>query len=221
MAMENDGRRRRGPRAATVARFSGALELYRTTELSAREVCDRAGVPLKGFRNYLENHHRELLFARHGLEMTPQQARSARLRRATGQSAETHRKYRDAINACDDTAYIEYNVSQIAAEFDLNPSALINQLHAHFPEILERREKERRRLGMADNYRRGAKGVTIDRYAGAVEHLRTTDDTIRATAELYGLSYPGLRDHLLRHHRGLVNERASKRKQAKRVRDDR
>lgn len=100
-------------------------------------------------------------------------------------------KYKDAIQACDDTAYIEFNVSQIARLFGLSPSALANQLRNHYPEILERREKERCRLGVNDNLHRGVKPWCREQYAEAVEHLRTSDDSIRETADLYALSYSG------------------------------
>lgn len=132
-----------------------------------------------------------------------------------GQTAAAHAKYKDAIHACDDMAYIEYNVSQIARIFHLNPSLLSNQLRVHFPEILERRERERCRLGINDNLHRGVKPWCKEQYAEAVEHLNTTDDTIGQTAELYGLSYAGLREHLLYYHKPLAHRRADKRRCAK------
>ena len=113
--------------------------------------------------------------------------------------------------------YIEYNVSQIAHIFHLDPSALGRQLRVHFPEILERREKERHRLGVNDNLHRGVKRWGREQYAEAVEHLRTTNDTIQQTARLYKLSYSGLREHMLYYHKDIVDKRFAKRKKAKSV----
>ena len=195
--------------------YSAALELYRTTNLSVRAICRQVQVSVGGFQSYVHRHHRELLFARHGIVISPEEAVRTRLRGRSGQTAAAHAKYKDAIGACDDIAYIEFNVSQIARLFGLHPTALANQLRNHYPEILERREKERRRQGVNDNLHRGVKPWCKEQYAEAVEHLRTTDDTIRQTAELYRLSYAGLREHLLYYYKGLIRKRADKRQSAK------
>lgn len=197
------------------SRYRSALELYRTTDLSVRAICRHAQVSFGGFQSYIYRYHRELLFARYGIAISPEDAVKARLRKPSGQTAAARAKYKDAIQACDDTAYIEFNVSQIARLFGLSPSALANQLRNHYPEILERREKERCRLGVNDNLHRGVKPWCREQYAEAVEHLRTSDDSIRETADLYTLSYSGLREHLLYYYKELIRERADKRRQAK------
>lgn len=205
----------RGPNPETEARYSKALELYRTTALPVRTICERTHTPFAAFRSYVYRVHRDLLFARHGITLSAQEAATSRLRGRSGQTAASRAKYKDAIQACDNMEYIECNVSQIAHIFHLNPSALGNQLRNHYPDILERREKERCRLGVNDNQQRGVKAWCREQYAAAVEHLRTTDDTIRQTATLYGLSYSGLREHLLYYHKNLVRKRAGKRDRAK------
>lgn len=197
------------------SRYCAALELYRTTGMAVKEICKQTGTPVAAFRSYLRRCHRELLFARYGIAISPEEAVKTRLRRPSGQTAAAHAKYKEAVRACDDTAYIEFNVSQIARLFCLSPSALGNQLRNHYPEILKRREKERRRLGVNDNLHRGVKPWCKEQYAVAVEHLRTSDDTIRQTADLYGLSYSGLREHLLYYYKDLIRARADKRKRAK------
>lgn len=137
------------------------------------------------------------------------------MRKQSGQTAAAYEKYKEAIEACGDISYIEFNVSQIARIFDLNPSSLANQLRNHYPEILKKRENERLRLGVNDNMHRGVKPWCKKQYAEAIEHLRNTEDTIQQTAELYGLSYPGLREHLLYYHKDLIQKRANKRMLAK------
>ncbi len=132
-----------------------------------------------------------------------------------GPTSETLAKYGDAISACANMDYIEYNVSQIAHIFNLDPSSLGRQLRVHFPEILERRERERHRLGVNDNLSRGVKPWCRDVYARAVEHLRTSDDTIRQTARIYGISYAGLREHMLSYHKDIAESRFARRRSAK------
>lgn len=195
--------------------YGAALELYRITDMTVKKICEQTGTPVAAFRAYLWRYHRELMFARHGIEIPPGEAAKARLRKKSGQTAAAHAKYKDAIRACDDTAYIEFNVSQIARLFGLNPTALGNQLRNHYPEILERRERERHRLGVNDNLHRGVTLWCKEQYAEAVEHLRTTEDTIRQTADLYELSPSGLQEHLLYYYKDLIRARANKREHAK------
>lgn len=197
------------------ARYRPALELYRSSDLTVKEICEMTGTSVSAFRAYLRRCHRDLMFARYGIEVSNGNADSTRLRQTRGQTPAAHLKYRDAVEACDDIRYIEYNVSEIARHFGLNPTALGNQLRNHYPEILERREKERRRRGINDNLHRGAKARCTEQYADAVEHLRTSDDTIRQTAELFNISYPGLREHILYYHKELVSGRMEKRKNAR------
>lgn len=205
----------RRARPETETRYRLARELYRTTELPVKIICEQTRVSAGGFQSYIQRFHRDLLFARHGITVAKEKAATAKLRKNSGQSAATHAKYREAINACDDIRYIDFNVSQIAGLFGLNPSALSNQLRRHYPEILERRERERSHLGINDNLHRGVKPWCKEHYAAAVEHLRASDDTIRETAELYDLSYSGLREHLLYYYKELIRKRADKREHAK------
>ncbi len=195
-------------------RYGAALELYRTTDLSVREICEQTNVSVGAFRSYLQRRHRDLMLVRYGVKVTPEKASTTKLRKQRGQSPQTHAKYKDAILACDDAEYIECTVSEIAQIFHLNPTGLGNQLRNHFPEILERREKERQRLGINDNRHRGVKAESLEQYAEAVEHLRNSDDTIPQTAEKYNLSYSGLREHVLRYHKELGLKREDKRRQA-------
>lgn len=210
MASSNSGKRK----ATTDGLYARALHLYRTTELSAKEICEQTETTLAGFKAYLYRHHRELMLARHGISLTAEEASETRLRRAKGQSRAAREKYMNAILACDDKEYIEYNVSQIAAIFHLDPNGLGQQLRSHYPEILERREKERHRLGINDNFQRGARAWCKEQYAEAVEHLRSSEDTIMEAAEKFNLSYTGLRGHLLYYHRSLVEMREGKRVEA-------
>ena len=202
-------------RSGAGEKYRPALELYRSSDLTVTEICEMTGTSVSAFRADLRRCHRELMFARYGIDVSHENAESARLRHTRGQTPAAHLKYRDAVAACDDIRYIEYNVSQIARLFGLDPTALGNQLRNHYPEIMERREKERRRLGINDNLHRGAKAWCTEQYADAVEHLRTSDDTIRQTAELFNISYSGLREHILYYHKELVSGRLEKRENAR------
>lgn len=142
-------------------------------------------------------------------------AAHTRLRGRRGQTAAARAKYGDALAACGDAKYFEYNVSQIAHMFGLNPTGLSNQLRAHCPELLERRELERRRLGLADNQQRGQRSWCREQYAGAVELLRTTEMTVSEVAERCGVSFTGLRQHVCFYHKDLQQARSELRERAK------
>lgn len=197
------------PKSQTEEHYRAAVELYRSTELSIREVCIQCDVSYSGFRSYLYKYHRDLLFAHHGVaSSTIPDATHMRLRGRRGQTPAAHAKYRDAIAACDNEMYIAYNISQIAHLFGLNPTGLGNQLRAHYPDLLERREAERRRRGLADNQHRGVRPWCREQYAEAVEQLRTTELTLLEVAERCGVSIGGLHQHILYYHKDLVAQRS-------------
>ena len=206
--------RSKGPLPETVARYRKAVELYAATDMTARRISEQCGVPVNGFLNYLRKYRRDLLLARHGFTV-PGEASDIRLRGRSGQTVAAHTKYKEAILACDDKRYLNMNVSQIARSFGVDPTGLGNQLRTHYPDILERREKERRRLGIADNGHRGVRRQSTECYAEAVELLRTTDKTITEAADTCGVSPSGLKQHLLFYHKDLVAVRSRKREKAK------
>lgn len=204
-----------GPRPETVARYREALERYATTDESATQICQRCGVPLRGFLAYLYRQHRDLLLARHGVNSPVEQKLRTRLSGKRGQTPAAHAKYREAIAACDDEAFIELNVSQIARRFGVDPTGLGNQLRCHYPEIVERRERERRRRGLADNQHRGERAWCREQYAGAVELLQQSEMTVPEAAAACGVSESGLSQHLLYYHRELLDKRSERRESAK------
>lgn len=193
-------------------KYSHALQLYKTTDMSVTEISRECGVSRDGFSRYIQRAHRNLMFLRHGIEKT---SVDKKMRTASGQTPRSRQKYRDAIEACDSEEYIELNVSQIAHWFKLDPAALSNQLKAHYPDVLERREAERRRLGIADNLHRGARQSAVNTYAEPLKLLETTDKTIEEVAAQCGVSFTGLRQHLLLYHKDLVARRHDKRIQGR------
>lgn len=195
-------------------KYHAALKLYRDTDRSITEISRECGVSRNGFASYIQRHHRDLMFARHGVTGV---APDRKMRKPKGQNPSTHAKYKAAIEACDSEDYIHLNVSQIARLFRLDGTALSNQLKTHYPEILDRREKERLRRGIADNFLRGARKSAVDTYADAVELLRRSDKTIEEAAEACGISFSGLRQHILLYHKDLVALRRHRRKEGQRV----
>lgn len=185
--------------------------LYATTDMTGKEIAEQCGVSLSGLRCYLRRHYRELVLKRNNTE--PEKSifftEEGKLRGKRGQTPAAHQKYKQAIEACDDFDYIEYNVSQIARMFGHDGTALGNQLKLHYPEILERREKARVRLGLADNFLRGVHPNSVKEYAGAVELFRTTDRNLPSIAEECEVSLGGLSQYLRFYHKDLVKQKST------------
>ena len=100
---------------------------------------------------HIGRHHRGLLFARYVLKADDKDLQTVKVKPPKGQSLITYNKYKDAIAACRDLAYIEYNISQIGRMFGHDGSALASQLRFHYPDVIPFREKLRKRLGIADS----------------------------------------------------------------------
>lgn len=195
-------------------KYSQAVLLYATTEMTGKQIAAQCGVSLSGFRIYLRRHYRELVLKRNSAEpdaalFTP----DGKLRGKRGQTPAAYKKYKEAIEACDDLAYIEYNVSQIARMFEHDGTALRNQLRLHYPEILERREKTRKRLGLGDNFQRGVRPESVTEYAAAVELFRTTNRNLPSIAEACNVSLGGLSQYLRFYHKDLVKQKSSQLRQ--------
>lgn len=207
------------PKPETQLKYSEAIKLYADTSLSIREICEMTHISFAAFSSYISKYHRELILKRHNLTGY----KSVKLRGTKGQTTAAHYKYLDAIQACDNIEYIEYNISQIARIFDVAPSSLLGQLRRHYPEIIPRREKERKRMGITINLQYGVRKWAEEGYAKAVEMLRTEDKTIEEVANECGVSHTGLREHLLVYHTKIVERRERRRNKVvgKKVRGER
>lgn len=194
--------------SAAEEKYSRAVELYKTTGMTITAIARLCGVSRSGLAVYIQRNHRDLMFDRHCVDGNTDQ----KLRPQSGQSPATRKKYQEAIRACDSEEFINLNISQIARMFGLNETNLGGQLRAHYPEILERREAERRRRGIADNLQRGAMPVVSETYESALEMLTETDMTIREVADACGVSFSGLQQHLRFYHKDIVTERSERRR---------
>lgn len=211
----NRCKRARGPKPETVEKYRQAVEAYRTTALSCREICSVHGVSLQGFARYISAYYRDLMLARYNISCSREEARHIKLQQLRGQLPVTHAKYKAAIKACDSMDFIEFNISQIARLFSLSPDGLSRQLRTHYPGVIEWREKERERLGISDNLPRGTRPFCKEQYAEAVERLRGDNYlTVEEVAKSCNVSYTGLEQHLLFYHKDLVKRRIKIREKA-------
>ena len=201
---------------AAERKYAEAVELYASTDLSVRQIAKRCKVTATGLSAHLARHHRELLFARYGLDINDSNLAKLKVKPPKGQSLITHLKYKDAIEACGDIGYIELNVSQIARLFGVDGTALASQLRVHYPDVLPNRERMRQRLGVADRTHRGARPASREVYAEALAMYRDTDMTIPEVAEKCEVSKGGLTQYLRFYHKDIIEQKAAIRKAARR-----
>lgn len=195
-------------------KYEAAVDLYTNSELSIREIAEQTGVTPIALSSYLSRHHRDLLYKRYGITIPEGKERIA-IKSPKGQSYATHRKYKDAIAACDDIAYIEFNVSQIARMFGLSGTGLAAQLRVHYPSVIPKREATRNRLGLADRQKRGARQTSQTAYSQAVDLYKDSDLTIEEVAQRFGISPSGFGQHMRFYHHDAIRRKAKRRKDAK------
>ena len=197
-------------------KYERAVEMYASTNMSIRKIAQNCGVTPSALSAHICRHHRHLLLSRYGLDATSADAGTVKVKSTSGQSQTTYLKYKDAIAACQDSAYIEYNISQIARMFNLDGSALAAQLRYHYPGVIPEREKLRKRLGVADNTHRGATDWSKAAYEEATTLYRDTDMTIPEVARKCGVSFSGLSQYMRFYHQDVVHAKANKRNASRR-----
>ena len=200
---------------AAERKYAKAVEMYASTALSIRCVAKKCGVSPSGLSAHIGKHHRDLLFARYGLDINDEKLRSLKIKPPKGQSLMTHLKYKDAIEACGDIAYIEFNVSQVARMFSLDGSALAAQLRVHYPDVIPNREKLRQKLGIADNVQRGARPWCAEAYADALEMYRDSDLSIPQVADRCNVSKSGFCQFLRFYHKDVIEMKSARRREAR------
>lgn len=189
-------------------KYEEAVRVYSASDTPLCDIARKCGVTPGGLSNYISRHHRDLLMKKYGIETLNC---SETIKKRVGQSIHVHKKYRTAIRACSDMAFIEYNISQIARIFGHDGTALASQLRFHYPEVIPERERVRRELGIADNFQRGVRPWCEETYAEAVALYRDTDMTVREVAEACNVSASGLGQHLQFYNKQVVGQKAARR----------
>ena len=122
-------------RYALHRRYETAVSLYADTDASVREIAATCGESEHALRAYLRRYWRELMLRRYGIETEGRDAQEVPFYTADGQSCLAHRKYKEAVQACDSIRYIDLNVSQVARKFGVNATALANFMRVHYSEV--------------------------------------------------------------------------------------
>lgn len=202
-------------RTAAERKYSAAVALYASTRMTVRSVAEQCGVTPAALSAHIARHHRQLLFQRYGLSDDDHSLLNVRVKPPKGQSLSAHIKYKEAIEAAGDIAYIEFNMSQIARMFGLNPTALSSQLKVHYPDVIPARERLRRKLGIAGNTHRGQRRESVEAYSVALSLYRDTDLSLPEVAEQCGVSRSGLCQFMRFYHKDVISLKAKRRSESR------
>lgn len=177
------------PHPKTVAKYAGALELYRHTSLTIDEIARRTSVSAAGFSFYLRKWHRDLVLERSGIPAGVDEKTDLRSVRQRMKIART--KYAAAIESLRQQPR---PVARVAEEFGLQPEVFRGYLHKHEPELA--RQQGRMRI---DNGRHVSRR-SEEKYTEAINLYRTTTETLKSIAVRLGLTYNSLSGYVRRNH---------------------
>lgn len=176
------------PKPATVEKYAEALHLYRTTPLSARKIAKQTGLSIKGFYEYLQKWHPDLICKRKGIPY--EEGQSVDFSKARKYNPATKVKYADAIRRLKQS---DLTTAAVAAEFRLQPEAFRGYLKEHEPELYARQGMTKTANGRAVSRRSMAK------YAEAVRQYGTTSGSLKSLARQFGLNDCSLGQFIKRH----------------------
>ena len=203
------------PQLATVEKYAEAVRLYRTTPLSARQIARQTGVSEKGFYEYLQKWHPELVCKRKGVPY--EEGASVDRSQVRKYNPATAAKYAGAIRRLKES---RLTTAAVAAEFGLHPDCFRQYLKEHEPELYARQGMVKTTNG------RMMSGGSMAKYGEAVRLYGTTAGSLKSLARRFGVNECSLRNFIKRHfpeavegHRRAV-EREGERKAAGPVGND-
>ena len=184
------------PSSETIGKYAEALHLYRTTPMSARKIARQTGVSIKGFYEYLQTWHKDLVCGRKGIpyeEGKPVDWSSVRR-----YNPATAAKYADTI------AWLKeggLTTAKVAAEFGLHPDCFRQYLKEHEPELYAR-------LGMKTTENgKMVSPQSMEKYKEAIHLYETTSESLKSIAHRFGLNDCSLGQFIKRHFPELIERR--------------
>ena len=165
------------PKPETVEVYAEALHLYRTTPMSVRKIAKQIGVSLRGFYDYLQTWHKDLVCQRKGIpyeEGKPVDWSSVRR-----YNPATAAKYADAIAKLKKGGL---TTAKVAAGFGLHPECFRQYLKEHEPEL-------HANLGMKKTENGGVMAPhSMEKYKEALHLYATTTESVKSLARQFGFN---------------------------------
>lgn len=184
------------PTPEIIEKYAEALHLYRTTPTSARKIAKQTNVSIKGFYEYLQTWHKDLVCQRKGIpyeEGKPVDWSSVRR-----YNPATAAKYTDAIARLKEGGL---TTAQVAAEFSLHPDCFRQYLKEHEPEL-------HASLGMKKTENGKTVSVkSMEKYKEALQLYATTSESVKSLARRFGFNECSFVQFVKRHFPELYEQR--------------
>lgn len=184
------------PTPEIIEKYAEALHLYRTTPTSARKIAKQTNVSIKGFYEYLQTWHKDLVCQRKGIpyeEGKPVDWSSVRR-----YNPATAAKYTDAIARLKEGGV---TTAQVAAEFSLHPDCFRQYLKEHEPEL-------HASLGMKKTENGKTVSVkSMEKYKEALQLYTTTNESVKSLAKRFGFNECSFVQFVKRHFPELHEQR--------------
>lgn len=197
--------RKHVPEPETVEKYKEALELYRNTALTVKDIAQKTCVPLEGFRYYLRTWHRDLILEHRGGDITSADRDNIDLKQTKRYLKSTAAKYAEAIAKLKSGG--GGTIAAVAKEFGLNAETFRMYLKEHEPQLASQ-------YGMMKT----ANGKNVSRratekYAEAIKLYETTNEELKSIAKRLGIVYNSLgnyvrrnRPEVIERHRNLLKK---------------
>lgn len=176
------------PTPEIVGKYAEALHLYRTTPMSARKTAKQTGVSIKGFYEYLQTWHKDLVCGRKGIpyeEGKPVDWSSVRR-----YNPATAAKYAEAIARLKEGGL---STAKVAAEFGLHPECFRQYLKEHEPELYARQGMVKTESG------RSMANHSMGKYKEALHLYATTTESVKSLARRFGFNDCSFGQFIKRH----------------------
>lgn len=189
------------PTHETITKYAEALQLYRTTPMSARKIAKQTGVSVRGFYDYLQTWHKDLICKRKGIPY--EEGKHVDWSSVRKYNPATAAKYADAIARLKAGGK---TTAKVAAEFGLHPECFRQYLKEHEPQL-------HASLGMKKTDNGGVMAPhSMEKYKEALNLYETTSESLKSIARRFGLNDCSLGQFIKRHFPELI-ERRKQRKQ--------
>lgn len=194
------------PSPKIIEKYAEALALYRSSPLSARKIAKQTGVPIKGFYEYLQKWHMDLICQRKGISYKEDQPID--WTSVKKYNPATAVKYADAIARLKEGGL---TTAQVAAEFGLHPETFRVYLKEHEPGL-------HACLGMKRNENgKMVSSKSMEKYSEAIHLYKTTSESLKSIARQLSLNYCSLGQFIKRQFPELVELRKQRDKQMKKI----
>lgn len=184
------------PTPETIGKYTEALYLYRTTPLSARKIAQQTNVPIKGFYEYLQTWHKDLVCQRKGIPY--EEGKPVNWSSVRKYNPATATKYADAIARLKESGL---PTAKVAVEFGLHPDCFRQYLKEHEPELHAVLGKKKTENGKMVSPK------SMEKYKEAIHLYETTSESLKSIARRFELNYCSLGQFIKRHFPELIERR--------------